>query len=150
MVGEDYDHDGDLEARQEAWVERQSYDVAPYGDLDVDLTDRPDGWEELTEAQRASYTEMQRTSQQAAVILQKIEAAGIDYHESNKEAPSIRLKAKDCFTLMGWIINLQNIGDLLSAQLQSAEATIGAQKVALDEYEEKTGRKLWTPGPVRP
>ncbi len=65
-----------------------------------------------------------------------------------KTATSIRLKPEDCYTLMGWIVNLQNIGDLLSTQMESAQAVIGNQAAALQKYEEATGKQLWRPGPV--
>ena len=145
----DADHDGDLETQQEAWVLAQRHEDASYDDVFGGSSDRPPGWEELTSDQQAGYAEQVRQAAATAPLIRKIEEAGVAWREIGREATSIRLKANDRFTLMGWFVNLQNIGDLLSDQLQQAEQVIASQNVALDEYQEKTGKALWTPGPVR-
>ena len=108
----------------------------------------PPGLEELTDEQRQAYEETVANAKAASFVLQKIEDAGVEWLTEGKQATSIRIKAEDCYTLMGWIVNLQNIGDLLSTQIEAAQTVISNQKQALDLYEEKTGKKLWTPGPL--
>ena len=108
----------------------------------------PDEWEELTDEQRAGYEKTLAQSQAVVPILDKIEAAAQAWDDPTIESVSIRIKPEDCYTLMGWIINLQNIGDLLSERLNHAMSVIGSQEAALAEYEAKTGKKLWIPGPT--
>ena len=99
---------------------------------------------ELTQEQRDGYEATLKIAAKALPILEKIEAGA----SRASNAKSIRLKAKECWKLMSWIVTLQQIGDVQSQQLEAAKAVIGSQAEALREYEEKTGRKLWVPGPV--
>ena len=109
---------------------------------------QPLGLDELTDEQRQAYEETVANAKAASFILQKIEDAGVEWLTEGKQATSIRIKPEDCYTLMGWIVNLQNIGDLLSTQIEAAQTVISNQKQALDLYEEKTNKKLWRPGPL--
>ncbi len=127
----------------------QANEDAPGSDVVEDQTPTPPSMEDLTPAQREAYEATVANAKAAFATLQKIEAAAVAWNTSGVDAVSIRLKPEDCYTLMGWIVNLQNIGDLLSTQMESAQAVIGSQAAALEKYEEATGKKLWTPGPVR-
>ncbi len=127
----------------------QANDVAPDGDVVEEQTTTPPGMEDLTPEQREQYEATVANAQAAFATLQKIEAAARDWDFNPSGATSIRIKPEDCYVLMGWIVNLQNIGDLLSTQMEAAQAVIGSQAAALEKYEEATGKKLWTPGPVR-
>ncbi len=126
----------------------QTNEDAPDGDVVEEQTTTPPGFEELTPEQRESYEATVANAKAAFTTLQKIELAAMNWQEIGQEATSIRIKPEDCYTLMGWIVNLQNIGDLLSTQMEAAQAVIGSQAEALEKYEEATGKKLWTPGPV--
>ena len=126
----------------------EANDVASDGEVEEEGTPTPPGMEDLTDEQREAYEATIANAQAAFKTLQHIEAAANDWKNQPKTATSIRLKPEDCYTLMGWIVNLQNIGDLLSTQMQAAQDVIGSQADALAKYEEATGKKLWTPGPV--
>ncbi len=108
----------------------------------------PPSMEDLSPEQREAYEATVANAKAAFATLQKIEAAAVAWNDPNTVPVSIRIKPEDCYTLMGWIVNLQNIGDLLSTQMEAAQAVIGSQAAALEKYEEATGKKLWVPGPV--
>jgi hypothetical protein len=99
---------------------------------------------EPTDEEQAAFDGITKLVKKVAPILEKIGQGA----SRASNAPSIRIKAKDAYYLMDWIVTLQNIGDLQSQQLESAKAVIGSQHEALQKYETQTGKKLWTPGPV--
>ena len=140
--------DDSLAASMEDAELAQANEDALYGDESDAPIPPPPGMEDLTDEQRASYEATVANAKAAFETLQKIEAAAVAWNDPEVDAVSIRIKPEDCYVLMGWIVNLQNIGDLLSTQIQAAQDVIQSQADALAKYEEATGKKLWTPGPV--
>ena len=145
MTMGDMDLFDDVETQKWEANRAQANDVAPDGEEQLPT---PPGYEELTPEQREVYEATVANAKAAFKTLQKIEDAGVEWLTEGKQATSIRIKPEDCYTLMGWIVNLQNIGDLLSTQLESATAVIASQAAALEKYANATGKKLWTPGPT--
>lgn len=98
----------------------------------------------LTNEQRAGYEKTLEISRKAAKTLTKL-AKG-----ASKEAnvPSIRLTAHDCWDFMTWITTIQNIADMQQQKIDHMEQVIAGQAGALAQYEQKTGKKLWRPGPA--
>ena len=96
----------------------------------------------LTDEQREGYEKTLEISRKVAPILAKIaEGASL-----KADAPSIRLKAHDCWDFMTWITTIQNIGDMQQQKIDAMEAIISSQSDALKKYEKATGKKLWRPG----
>ena len=109
----------------------------PVSEVDIDVT-------LLTDEQREGYEKTLEISRKAAPILAKIaEGASL-----KADAPSIRLKARDCWDFMTWITTIQNIGDLQQQKIDAMEAVISSQADALKKYKAKTGKDLWPPGPA--
>ena len=109
----------------------------PVSETDIDVT-------LLTNEQREGYEKTLEISRKAAPILAKI-AEGANL---KADAPSIRLKAQDCWDFMTWITTIQNIADMQQQKIDAMEAVISSQYAALKKYKAKTGKDLWSPGPV--
>ena len=109
----------------------------PVSETDIDVT-------LLTDEQREGYEKTLEISRKAAPILAKI-AKG-----ARKEPgkASIRITAQDAYDFMTWITTIQNIGDMQQQKIDAMEAIISSQSDALKEYQAKTGKDLWTPGPA--
>ena len=110
----------------------------PVSEVEVDVT-------LLTDEQREGYEKTLEISRKAAPILAKIAEGAFE----TAHAPSIRLKAQDCWDFMTWITTIQNIADMQQQKIDAMEAVISSQYAALKKYKAKTGKDLWTPGPVR-
>lgn len=103
----------------------------PIPEAEVDL-------DELTDEQREGYEKTLEISRKAAGILSKIARAA----STEANAPSIRLKAHDCWDFMTWITTIQNMTDMQQQKISYMEAVIGEQAQALQS------KKLWRPGPA--